>query len=202
MNPIFVLVLLSLVTASAADCQTASETEHCRTQKLAARIETASNLKELSELRKDQAAPIPLDFFFAYRSFEIEKSPENAAALLKLTPQTEQQETARYDISGHNCYGLTEEEDRALDSQYDGFSPLLAKAIMLAPQFMDRYVSYSLLATMDVHSEYTDDMVPVCRKFHSQFLRAVSQLSAKDQQWMKEHLFNPERCKSLYNKEE
>jgi hypothetical protein len=203
MKALSTFILLSAIIASASYSQVAvSESEHCKTQHIAADIEAADTLQSLSALRKANTVLPILDFLLSYRTFEIEKSAVNAAALLKRIPQTEQQEIIRYTISGHDCFGLTEKETNALDSEYDGLSPLLQKAIMLAPQFMDRYVSYSLLATMDVHSDYTDRMVPVCRKYHAQFLRSVSLLPPESRQWMRKHLFDPERCKSLNPQEE
>jgi hypothetical protein len=200
-----VLVLAMLAVASAAFAQiepTKSQTDHCRQQKQLAAIETARNLEELSMLRKQSGATSDAAFFIAYRAFELKQSPENAANLLKLTPQTEREEVARYAIDGHNCYEVTDKEYSALDSMYDGLSPLLARAVMQAPQLMDKYVSYSLLATMDVHSDYPQQMVSVCRAFHPQFINAVSRLSEENRSWMRKRIFNPERCKSLYKQEE
>jgi hypothetical protein len=194
---------LVLIIASSVACgQEVSNTEHCKIQKLAADIELATSVRELAGLQKTSNAPDTISFFAAYRTFQIKKSSANAAALLKVIPKTEQEEMTRYSISGHDCFGLSEKEDNALDSQYDELSPLLGQAILLAPQFMNRYVSYSLFATMDVHSDYTQQMVPVCQRFHPQFMSAVSSLSEKDRKWMRRHLFNPERCTNLNMQEE
>ena len=179
-----------------------AQIDHCKQQKRSVEIESAQSFQELSKLHATWNSSAQLDFFFAYRTFELKKSPETAATLLRLTPQTEQQEAARYEISGHNCSGLTEQESRALDSMYDGLSPLLQQAVMVAPQLLDKYVSYSLLATMDVHSDYPNQMIPVCRAFHPQFINAVSRLPDRDRKWMTKHLFDPGRCKSLFNPEE
>jgi len=59
------------------------------------------------------------------------------------------------------------------------------------------YVSYSLVAVGDPHSDYAVQMRRVCQHKHAGFIEAVKQLPPATEQFFASHVINPDGCKVL-----
>jgi len=74
---------------------------------------------------------------------------------------------------------------------------LLARAVLLAPDHMLDYITYSEIA-LTPESDYALRMQKVCMREHREFIAALNKLPAKDIAWIGKEVINPESCKALY----
>jgi hypothetical protein len=87
---------------------------------------------------------------------------------------------------------------KKLASLYEGWPRLLSKAVRQFPGYLAAYIRYGRLAVNDIHSDYTGYERSVCRADHSKFVAAFLTLNREDQQYIREHVFNPDTCSPVF----
>ena len=164
-----------------------------------ARANTSAALKA----RKERAGEsYRARLIFAARTLEIDPRSKAAAdSLLSLLPRDED------DIERAAWFDLTQLEDcpsgglpgtdlEPLGTLQYHLPRLAARAVILAPDKMFDYVSFTQLA-LSPDSDYAVQMRKVCRTRHRQFVGAVNKLSPKDKSWFVSEIFNPDACRTL-----
>lgn len=73
----------------------------------------------------------------------------------------------------------------------------LARAIVLHPEKLHEFISYSYDSIQDPHSDYALQMKPVYRHDHRRFLNEVNQMPEKDRSWFVTKIFDPDRCRAI-----
>jgi hypothetical protein len=134
----------------------------------------------------------------AYRSFQLNpRSRPDAERLLALIPAGDAEQEVVMTLGESLCDNEVVTDMKALALVRDGFARELARAVMLAPNFLSAYVSYSLVAVGDPHSDYAVQMRRVCQHKHAGFIEAVKQLPPATEQFFASHVINPDGCKVL-----
>ena len=72
-----------------------------------------------------------------------------------------------------------------------------AKAVLLVPDMLPKYVAYASTSVQDPHSDYAVQMQKVCRGKHAEFVKAVERLPTDQRDWFVNHVLNPEGCHAL-----
>jgi len=115
---------------------------------------------------------------FAYRAFELRPGGKTEAEHLHaLIPTTDDQRGVVLTLGDLLCDGETGADELSLSRVRDGIARNWSEAVILAPQFMPRYVRYSLDAVSDPHSDYAIRMEYVCKHDHAHFMSAVKALA-------------------------
>ena len=132
-------------------------------------------------------------------------SPHNVEAargLLQQTPASEEEQDQWMQIMDPPEDTKLEVADmQALAALYDHWPELMARAVLLAPEFMKTYVSYLVLAPNDIHSDFTGNAVKVCRKRPTQFRSALASLQPKDQEFIAGKVFDSKNCRAIFASE-
>jgi len=84
----------------------------------------------------------------------------------------------------------------ALARVQNNFPRILAKAVELAPDYMEPYINYALIA-LHPHSDYAVQMQRVCRNRPQQFRKTIAALSEADRKWFKTEVFDPKSCRAI-----
>jgi len=72
-----------------------------------------------------------------------------------------------------------------------------ARAVLLVPDMLPRYIAYAPVSVQDPHSDYAVQMQSVCRAKQPEFLRAVEGLPTDPRDWFVKHVLNPDGCHAL-----
>ena len=119
------------------------------------------------------------------RLFELQPSNLAAArAVLTVTPRTEDEEEGWFNLGADIPLGcpnkVVADSDALVD--LDAHRPHdMALAVILVPEKMFDYVSYAEIAVSNIHSDFADQMVMVCRAKNREFLEAVNRLPPRPQ---------------------
>jgi hypothetical protein len=170
----------------------------CEQVHLAAQIAGAGSLAAVEAAKKKAGTGYIVEIISAFRAFELQpKNKVLAEGLLKMIPRDDTQQ----EIVGALDTSMCDREDDADISILAGvrysLPAMLAKAVRLAPAYMFEYVSYSLKAAPDPHSDYAIQMQRVCRVLHPEFMKAVGALAESEQKWFTTGIFDPKRCKAI-----
>ena len=98
----------------------------------------------------------------------------------------------------HDGATKSEADMKLLDTIYENWPRLLSVSVQRFPQYLPAYIRYGLLAVNDIHSDYTGFERRVCRADPRGFVAAFRTLSADDQQYIREHVFNPYSSKPIF----
>jgi hypothetical protein len=135
---------------------------------------------------------------FATRSFALHpKDVKAAALLLTLIPNDTTQQTIWLTLGDSLCAAESVADMKSLDQLGKGLPRSLAKAVLLVPDKLPRYISYALTSVQDPHSDYAVQMQAVCQVDHPAFMKAVGELPSDKKDWFIKHVFNPDGCHAL-----
>jgi hypothetical protein len=136
---------------------------------------------------------------FASGLFELNPRDRNAArGLLNPIPQGDAQQAILTTLGDSLCDSEKLSDMKSLARLRDAMPTELSRAVLLVPLRMPAYVAYSLMATMDPHSDYAVQMHRVCREAHAEFTRAVGMLSAEKREWFTRHVLDPNDCRAVF----
>jgi hypothetical protein len=167
-----------------------------------AKMARASSATVLTEERNHAGNSYRAQVVFAFRLFELRPTNRDAAeALLKMIPQGDEQQAVLMTLGDSLCDSEDVADMRALGRVRDALPRDLSRAVLLASQRMPAYVAYSLIATLDPHSDFAIQMQKPCARAHSEFMKAVAVLPPERREWLIGHVFDPDRCRSLANPE-
>lgn len=188
------LLALCFVFAGAA----ASQDLRCSQIHSAADMARARSTAALSDEKKRAGAGYLVEIVAASRAFELHSTDKAlASALLNLIPQSDSQQTIVMTLGDSLCDPEDVFDMEALARVRDALPRNLSVAVALVPRSMPAYVSYSLVATLDPHSDYAIQMERVCRGLRQEFTRAVHAMPPGKRKWFAEHVFDPQACRAL-----
>jgi hypothetical protein len=135
---------------------------------------------------------------FAFRCFELHPGDRGAAAsVLDLIPHNEEEDSVLHTFGDFLCDAATDKDVDTLAGLGERLPPDLPRAVLLVPDKMLDYVSYSHVSVQDPHSDYAVQMQTVCRRRNREFVKAVNRLQPDEKNWFVSRIFNPERCRAL-----
>lgn len=144
---------------------------------------------------------------FAARMVEIDPGNKAAAeSLLDLLPKDDEDpaQAAWLDLTQlEQCASgnISSADEVSLDTLQYHLPRLAAAAVLLVPEKMFDYVSYTLFS-LNPESDYAVRMRKVCRTRHKEFTDAVNRLSPKDRAWFVTEAFNPNGCRTIFHPEQ
>jgi hypothetical protein len=163
-----------------------------------ARILRSDSLAALTKAKQNAGSTYRAEIVFAARSLELQPNDKSAAVrLLNLLPQDDTQHVTLMTLGDSLCDEESVAEMTSLSRIGERLSRDFAKAILLAPDMLPRYIAYASTSVGDPHSDYAVQMQPVCRARHSEFVKAVVGLPTEQRFWLVKHVFNPEKCRAL-----
>jgi hypothetical protein len=124
---------------------------------------------------------------------------EASRGLLSSLPATEDELTALMTLPDwHESATKSQADMFRLSAVYENWPRLLAVAVRRFPKYLPAYIRYGRLAVMDAHSDYTGHEQTVCRSNPKRFVEAFRTLSGDDQHYIRQHVFNPDRCHPIF----
>lgn len=175
-----------------------AQTAVCRPVVALARIARARSLTELNKERVGANDDFRTHVVIAARLSELQpKNPITAAILLNLIPQSGAEQQVLITLGDSLCDEESLADMESLGNLGQNLPRMLARAVLLAPQLMPRYVQYAMLATQDPHNDHALQMAKVCRAAHPQFLKAVQELSDHERARFARDIFDSTRCRAL-----
>lgn len=162
-----------------------------------ARITTVRSVGELEQKNDAGSVGYVRNLLLAYREFQLTHDQKRAASFLQLIPTNESEQLAFLTLGDSLCAGELKTDMEQLAAVRDGLPHQLAKAVVLAPAFLNRYIRYSLVACRDPHSDFAVRMQEVCAGHRKRFLVSVRQLSLEEQRQLRAHVFEVETCRAL-----
>lgn len=199
MHPAICFWLAVVLTAllQASNAQDASDAS-CDQVHAIAHMAAANSHPALARAKQNAGSNYRADIVYSARSFELRPRDTSAAALLlNLLPQDDAQHVTLMTLGDSLCDGETVAEISSLARIRDGLAHDFAKAVLLVPNMLPRYVAFASISEMDPHSDYAVQMQTVCRAKHQEFLQAVEGLSADKRDWFVKHIFNPDGCHAI-----
>ena len=163
-----------------------------------ARISRARSISALVKVKSAAGDSYRAEIVYSARAFELRSGDRNAAlALLKLLPENEVQHGVLMTLGDSLCDDEAVAEMSSLSRIRDHLGRDFAKAVLLVPNLLPRYVAYASMSVQDPHSDYAAQMDPVCRAKHSEFVKAVEGLPTDQKAWFVGHVFNPDGCRAI-----
>ena len=163
-----------------------------------ARISRANSLAMLAKAKQDAGGSYRAGIVSATRAFELQPGDQSAAVLLlDLIPQNDEQHAILMTLGDSLCDDESVAEMTLLSRIGERLSRDFAKAVLLAPELLPKYVAYASTSVQDPHSDYAVQMQKVCRAKHPEFVKAVEGLPIDQRGWFVKHVFNPEGCHAL-----
>jgi hypothetical protein len=190
------LLLLALVAPSRA--QTNATPDIYRSRVSLARCKSASSLRRLHATLHHPDKLTELVFYARLLTL-LPRNVDAARGLLKQTPAGEEEQNQLMQImDAPEGTSVGVADVLALAAVYDRWPELMARAVLLAPEFMKTYVSYFVLAPNDIHSNFTGSAMMVCRKRPAQFRSALAGLQPEDQKFIADKVFDSKSCKAIF----
>jgi len=191
---VFALLVLVILCVGS----TVAQEVDCASNGVDVRMASAKSERSLKSANKQAGNTYRSRLVFAFKEFQFHStSKAHANALLDLIPASATQHQTVVTLADAVCNGESLQDMEKLAKISEGFASALSKAVMLAPEHIDNYVAYALVATGDPHSDYAERMQRVCHHWHSRFLSAVSHLSSADRQQFEKHVMKSQSCTAL-----
>ena len=135
---------------------------------------------------------------YVSRLFELGPQNKNVAkTLLTLIPKDDAQDTILNTLGDSLCDHEPIADMDTLDRAGSRLPHDFARAVLLVRDAMPAYVAYSQTAAGDPHNDSLVQMQAVCRKAHSEFMRAIETLSPHDKMWFTTRMFDTKNCRAL-----
>jgi len=199
-------LLLSISTMAFCGMLSSQEKD-CSEIAAMANIARAQSQTALLRLKNAAGNSYGVQATFAARQFELMPfNKKSAASLLDLIPQNREQKEVWDQMNSSQCDAETERDLSSLAKLKYRLAHDLARAVNLVPEKMQAYVSYAYEAVQDPDDSFAVEMKRVCRRHHAAFARAVElmgggaerdQFSIPSTNWFREHIFNPDGCRTL-----
>ena len=139
---------------------------------------------------------------FFTKEMMLRPSPAAAEGLLHSMPSDVKEQMMFINFpTWHDDVTKTEHDMVTLGQIYDKWPRMAAKAASLSPSAMSDYVRYLLLASNDIHSDFTGSAEAVCRKQPAAFRNAFKSLPEQEQMYIAKHVFDPASCKAIFRSE-
>jgi hypothetical protein len=137
------------------------------------------------------------------RLFELKPSNLAAArAVLTFIPRTEDEDLEWSLLAVGPLCANEELADSYAVADLNARRPHdLALAVILVPEKMFDYVFYAEIASLDMHSDFAEQMEMVCRTKNKEFLEAINRLPPASKDWFLMKIFNPDGCHALSHPE-
>ncbi len=133
---------------------------------------------------------------FASRTFEIHSTDRpSAIRLLDLIPKNDAQETTWITFGDSLCDDESLSDMKVLGQLGRNLSRDLARAVLLVPNRMEQYVSFSIVSARDPESDYAVHMRTVCETRKKVFSHAVNALGPDQRAWFVKHVLDPAGCR-------
>lgn len=167
----------------------------CQEAATLAAMSTARSLKDLDAAVPTRPTSYRLRFVHALRAFELQPSSASRAdALLAVMPGTEG-EYGQLLVMADVCQSEPISDHDVLSRVPDSAASALAKAIILRPSAMPRYLDYVALVSSDPHSRAALEMRNVCLRHHGPWLAAVAARPNKWRSWFDANIMRTTDCK-------
>jgi hypothetical protein len=138
------LLLISVLRAS---CALGGSIVPCDQVHAAAQIARVQSLKALAEEKKKVPSGYMVEIVAAFRAFELHpQSRTLAVGLLRQVPDDEAHEEVISALEAAICDDESSAEMEVLARVEFAIPRMLARAVILAPEYMEAYVKYSLIA--------------------------------------------------------
>ena len=126
-------------------------------------------------------------------------SQEASHGLLTNLPTTEDELIALMTLPDwHEGATKSQADMMRLAAVYESWPRLLAVAVRRFPEYLPPFIRYGRLAVMDAHSDYTGHEQTVCRSDPKRFAESFRTLSVDDQDFIRQHVFNPDTCHAIF----
>lgn len=170
----------------------------CEKVRLAARLARAKSLAAIGEVRENAGAGYIVEIVSAFRAFKLQpRNKDLAAHLLRKIPRDAPEQEVLLALDSSICDGEGVADMEALARVKYALPRMLARAVKLVPAYMSAYVSYSLEAAPDPHSDYAIQMQRVCRDLRPEFAKAVEALPETDRKWFTTGILDPKTCRAI-----
>lgn len=185
----FVIAILSVLAAHGQTCaEITAAAEMARARSTTALLDASKHAGEGYRSR----------FVRAFRSFQLQpRSKESAIHLLELIPAGDEQQKTVMTLGDSLCEEESLADMKALAQVNEGLAREVARAVLLVPTLLPRYLEYATVAVQDPHSAYAVEMKRVCRALGADFSRAVEQLPGDKKRVFGTQVMNPSGCKPL-----
>ena len=189
------IAVLALIGAGATSIRAMEM--NCGAVTAMAKVAAARNDKALESGAKQLNESYLARTVSAARRFELHGDRRSATLLLNLLPASEEQQIAWGSLGESMCDRETVAEMKVLGGLSDRLAHNIARAVVLVPERMMPYVTFSLMTTSDPHSEYSTEMQRVCLRRKKELAAAVEKLPADKKQWFTTHVMNLASCQAL-----
>lgn len=194
----FWILLLFVALFQISNAQDASKNMPCDQVHAIARMARAKSLSALVKAESTAGNSYRAQIVFRARSFELRPNDRNAAlSLLNLIPQDDPQHGILVTLGESLCDDEMVAEMFAMSRISDHLAHDFARAVLLVPDMLPRYLAYGSISVQDPHSDYDVQMQTVCRAKHSKFEKAVEELPPDQRDWFVKHVFNPDGCRAI-----
>jgi hypothetical protein len=190
------LVLLAAFSASGSVsfCQEMS----CAQVTSIADLARAKTTDALSSRKRAAGDSYRARVVFAFRLFGLHPKDRNAATLLlDLIPKNEAESTALIALGSGLCDSEAVADMVSLNRVGDSLPREFAKAVLVVPEAMPEYISYSFTAVLDPNNDYALQMQTVCRQARPAFMKGIGTLPPDKKKWFTEHILDPTNCRAL-----
>ena len=163
-----------------------------------ARAADAETLKDLSTSKNRMSNDYRSRLVYTARRFELDHSDKNVAGdFFKLLPDNDAKRLVWMTLGDALCPAESAADMESLANLSDRLSRDWAKAVLLVPTEISRYILLSFSVADDPHNNYSWEMERVCRANHIQFVGAVRKLSATKRDWFVHHILQPRNCRAV-----
>jgi len=189
---------LVMLTASIVLGLCFAHSQRCDEIAATAEMSRAKSMHDVTSASKRAGHDYRAGFVLAFRSFQLQpRSKDAAERLLRMIPTDDTQQKVLMMRGDSLCDAESVADMRAMAQVNENFPRELARAVLLAPNFLASYVRFSIVAVQDPHSEYAVEMKKVCQKAHPSFVRAVNQLSEKERRVLTTQVMDANSCRVI-----
>lgn len=190
----FVIIAIALSGTITAQSNTAAPD-----YKLLYRIISCRSAACAAAHKKDVHGKVEQTILYAKWVMAAPSSRTASLGLLESMPATEDELVAVMTLSDwHDGVTISTKQMMRMDAVYQRWPQLLATAVQRFPEYLPTYIGFGRLAVIDPNSNYTEFEEHVCRAHPKAFRAAFVSLDPRDQQFLRQHVFNPDNCTRIF----
>lgn len=125
-----------------------------------------------------------------------------AGELLKIAPTKDNEVDAWLGTGVQTCSASSDKELSDVIRFRDSLPPLLARAVKLVPNQMDRYIEFNISVATVVDEDFLFTLPSVCKSNRKAFLRSVNRLQPRERAWMLSRVIDLRTCKRIKLRED
>ena len=191
------LLLIGVMTTGAS-LEAFAQEPTCKQLHAMAEMARAKSVRELRIYSRGAGESYRARTVFAARELLLATSQKLAGMrLLDLMPKDTEQNEEWASLSEMLCDGEKASDLLVLSKLGESLPRLLARAVLMNPDALQRYVTYALISVSDPHNDHTLRMQIVCRERHSKFMIAVSHLDPQSRCRFTAQIFDPNTCRAI-----